>query len=82
MSDIKELLADRFPEHRQVVADLGQGNAAFNVLAEEYGRLSRRLDSLSSPDDPQAAAEAENLRHRLVDLDSKLLALIEQNARV
>jgi len=82
MKDFKDSVAERFPEHLQTIDELLETNAAFKGLSEEYSRLMLRLDSLPSDVDPKAAAEAEALRSRIVDLDTELLALVEQNARV
>lgn len=79
MTEFLDQVIEHFPEREQEIRELSASSSHFETLCRQYGELAVKLHKLSSGGEP--GREAGELRRRRADLETELLAMMQQTAR-
>ena len=82
MKDPIQHAIDRFPHHEEIIRELGGSNANFNSVCQALGAAHAELSTLEGSTKADASLRAEQARRRCADLETELLAMVQQNMRV
>ena len=80
MTGFLDQVIEHFPEREEAIRELSASSSHFEALCRQYGEIAGKLHGLAAGGEP--GREAEALRRRRAALESELLALMQQTARV
>ena len=82
MTDHIQHVIDHFPDHEETIRELGGSHAGFNATCQAFSAAHAELSALEGSTKADASLRAEQARRRCADLETELLAMVQQNMRV
>ena len=82
MKDAIQQAIETFPDHEDTIRRLGDTSVNFNATCQAFGAAREALRQLERSADADAELRSDALRRRCADLETELLAMMQQNMRV